>query len=489
MTQQLTQGQRVTDFIENFVTLGGSFLGEPFKLLPFQQDIIDDIYKTDEEGNRLHRLYLLGLPRKNGKSQLAAALAIYHLIADDADKSPLVVCAAGSRDQARLVFQEVSRCIKASPDLSEVCRVYRNEIKCDLNNGTLKVLSADSGINQGLNPTFVVVDEYHIHKNRDLFDALTLGSATRNQPLTMVISTAGFNLESPLGELYRLGRKIESGEVDDPSFGFSWFGPNENDNEKLDHKDPKNWDRFNPAFKHFMNESEMESAFNHTHESAFIRYRLNGWTATDNAWLEAGVFDGLKTDRKLAPGDKVVLGVDAAWQNDASAIVACSVEKPHHIEILGLWEKPETAGGHSMGWRTPVHELKQTIIDACEKFTVVEIAADVWRLEETLASLAEMGLPVVEFSTNSTQRMTQATQNAYDQIISGELSHTGDPALTRHFNNAVLREDPKRGSRLTKERRGSSKKIDAAIASIIALHRATFYQEEAAPPEAQLLVL
>jgi len=85
--------------------------------------------------------------------------------------------------------------------------------------------------------------------------------------------------------------------------------------------------------------------------------------------------------------------------------------------------------------------------------------------------------------------MTQATQNAYDQIISGELSHTGDPALTRHFNNAVLREDPKRGSRLTKERRGSSKKIDAAIASIIALHRATFYQEEAAPPEAQLLVL
>ena len=108
-----TQGERVSEFIENFVTLGGSFLGEPFHLLPFQKEIINDIYQLNDEGKRQHRLYLLGLPRKNGKSQIAAALAIYHLIADDADKSPLVVCAAGSRDQARLVFQEVSRCIKA----------------------------------------------------------------------------------------------------------------------------------------------------------------------------------------------------------------------------------------------------------------------------------------------------------------------------------------------------------------------------------------
>ena len=376
---------------------------------------------------------------------------------------------------------------QASPDLSEVCQVYRNEIRCDLNNGVLKVLSADHGINQGLNPTFVVIDEYHIHKNDELFNALTLGSATRNQPLCMVISTAGFDLDSPLGELYRLGRKVESGEVEDPSFGFTWYGPN--DHEKYDHSDPETWERFNPAFNHFMNRSEMESAFNHTHESAFIRYRLNGWTATDNAWLESGVFDALKTDRQLKPGDRIVIGVDAAWQNDASAIVACSVDQPHHLEILGLWEKPDTAGGHSMGWRTPIHELKDTILEACERFSVVEIACDPWRLEETLANLAEMGLPVVEFSTNSVQRMTQATQLAFDKIINGELSHDGDPALIRHFNNAVLREDPKRGSRLTKERKGSHKKIDGAIASIIALHRATFYQEADAPPEAQLLVL
>ena len=85
--------------------------------------------------------------------------------------------------------------------------------------------------------------------------------------------------------------------------------------------------------------------------------------------------------------------------------------------------------------------------------------------------------------------MTQCTQNAYDKIIGGEITHNGDPALIRHINNAVLREDPKRGSRLTKERKGSSKKIDACIASIIALHRASFYEPEAEPAEAQLLVI
>ena len=105
-----------------------------------------------------------------------------------------------------------------------------------------------------------------------------------------------------------------------------------------------------------------------------------------------------------------------------------------------------------------------------------------------LQDLADRGHPVVEFSTNSTQRMTQATQLAYDAIIDGKITHDGNPALLRHFSNAQLKEDPKRGSRLTKDRRGSTKKIDLAISSIIALHRASFWRDQT-PAEVQLLVL
>ena len=479
-----TQGHNVIRFLEEFLTLGGSYFGQPFEVLDFQREVINDIYRLDDEGKRRHRTYLLGLPRKNAKTTLAAALGVYHLIADDADPAPVAIAAAGDRQQARLVFDEVRRMIQANEDLASVCTVYRNEVKCHRNGGTFRVVSADAGLQQGLNPSFVVIDEYHVHKTAELFDALTLGSATRSQPLTLVISTAGFDLESPLGRLYRYGAKVTSGEIEDPSFGMTWWGPAEN--EEYDLHDPEVWARFNPAWAHFMNQGEFESAHRRTAQAPFIRYRLNGWTKAENSWLPAGVFEGLASERRLEPGEPVVLGFDGAWQSDSTALVACSVEEPRHIEIIGLWEKPDDQS--AMGWRTPVHEVYSTITDAFEKFSVVELAADPWRFEQSLASLAEEGYPVVEFPTGSVQRMTQATQAMFDAVIDGRLSHSGDPALIRHFSNAVLREDA-RGARVTKDRRGSTRKIDAAVAAIIAHHRAVSWREVEAPAEPQLLVL
>jgi phage terminase large subunit-like protein len=479
-----TQGDKVCRFLTHFLSLGGSFHGQPFEVLPFQREVINDIYRLDDEGKRRHRTYLLGLPRKNAKTTLAAALGVYHLIADDADAAPVAIAAAGDRQQARLVFDEVRRMIQANEDLASVCTVYRNEVKCHRNGGTFRVVSADAGLQQGLNPSFVVIDEYHVHKTAELFDALTLGSATRSQPLTLVISTAGFDLESPLGRLYRYGAKVTSGEIEDPSFGMTWWGPAEN--EEYDLHDPEVWARFNPAWAHFMNQGEFESAHRRTAQAPFIRYRLNGWTKAENSWLPAGVFEGLASERRLEPGEPVVLGFDGAWQSDSTALVACSVEEPRHIEIIGLWEKPDDQS--AMGWRTPVHEVYSTITDAFEKFSVVELAADPWRFEQSLASLAEEGYPVVEFPTGSVQRMTQATQAMFDAVIDGRLSHSGDPALIRHFSNAVLREDA-RGARVTKDRRGSTRKIDAAVAAIIAHHRAVSWREVEAPAEPQLLVL
>ena len=120
---------------------------------------------------------------------------------------------------------------------------------------------------------------------------------------------------------------------------------------------------------------------------------------------------------------------------------------------------------------------------------MVECAADPWRFEQSLAELADEGYPIVEFPTGSIQRMTAATQVMFDAISDAEVSHTGDPALVRHFRNAVLREDSRGGARITKDRRGSVKKIDAAVAAIIAHHRAISWRDEGAASEAQLLVL
>ena len=479
-----TQGGKVIRFMEEFLTLGGSFYGQPFEVLPFQRDVIEDIYRLDDEGKRLHRTYLLGLPRKNAKTTLAAALGVFHLSADDADAAPVAIAAAGDRQQARLVFDEVRRMIQASEDLSSVCQVYRNEVRCHRNGGTFRVVSADAGLQQGLNPSFVVIDEYHVHKSTELFDALTLGSATRSQPLAIVISTAGYDLESPLGRLWRYGTKVKNGEVDDPSFGMTWWGPA--DNEEYDAHDPEVWARFNPAWSHFMNRDEFASAHRRTAEAPFTRYRLNGWTKVENSWLPAGVFEALASDRRLEPGERVVLGFDGSYSGDSTALVACTVDEPRHLEIVGLWEKPDDQS--AMGWRTPVHEVYAEIVEAFDRFNVVELAADPWRFEQSLASLADEGYPVVEFPTGSVQRMTQATIAMYEAIVDERLSHNGDPALVRHFGNAILREDA-RGSRITKTSKASVRKIDLAVASLIAYHRAAVWREVEAPAEPQLLVL
>ena len=481
-----THGTKVIRFLEEFLTLGGSYYGQPFKVLDFQREVINDIYRLDDEGRRAHRTYLLGLPRKNAKTTLAAALGVFHLIADDADKAPVAIAAAGDRQQARLVFDEVRRMIQGNDDLASVCTVYRNEVRCHRNGGTFRVVSADAGLQQGLNPSFVVIDEYHVHKNSELFDALTLGSATRSQPLALVISTAGFDLESPLGRLWRYGSKVKNGEVVDPSFGMTWHGPT--DTEEYDIHDPEVWARFNPAWDHFLNHAEFESAHRRTAEAPFTRYRLNGWTKVENSWLPAGVFEALASDRRLEPGERVVLGFDGSFAGDATALVACTVDEPRHLEIIGLWEKPDDQS--AMGWRTPVHEVYGEIVEAFDRFNVVELAADPWRFEQSLASLdEEFPDRVVQFNTGSAQRMTQATVAMFEAIVDGRLSHNGDPALVRHFGNAILREDNRGGSRITKNHKGSTRKIDAAVASLIAHHRAAVWREVEAPAEPQLLVL
>ena len=104
----------------------------------------------------------------------------------------------------------------------------------------------------------------------------------------------------------------------------------------------------------------MESAQLRTHEAAFIRYRLNGWTKSETVWLPSGVFENLGSDRRLTAGERVVLGFDGAWQNDSTALVACSVDEPRHLEVIGLWEKPDG----SPHWRTPINEVKETINEA-----------------------------------------------------------------------------------------------------------------------------
>jgi len=476
-----SDGPKVSRFCRSFLTLNGSFVGQPFIPLPWMDDLFKRVFEKDPvTGRRRFRTYLLGVPRKNAKSTLGAAIAVYMLIADRSDAAPVIISAAADRKQARLVFEMAKGMILASPELREVCDVFRDEIRCSLTGGVYKAVSADAGLAHGLNPNVVIVDEFHVHKTDELFTALNTGSAMRSEPLTLVISTAGFDeVDSPLGRIYTYGRKVQSGEIEDPSFGMTWFGPPEGE---FDHLDPEVWAYANPSWE-IMNPEEMAASARLTPESEFIRYRLNGWTSTVNAFLPAGVWESLEdSEKSLEPGDLITLGFDGSWKGDSTALVAIRIRDLHLVPI-GVWE----ADPDQPHWRAPIREIEEAIRSACALYTVREVTMDPWRWEQSLQSLSEEGLPIVEFPTNSRARMIPATTNFYNLAMDGLLSHDGDPALARHLRNAVTKADPA-GTWITRAHPGSTAHIDMAVAAIIGLQRATTWREENTS-EAEIFVL
>lgn len=455
-----SRADRVAYFIERFCKLSdGEYYGQPLKVRPWQRELLGGIYAEDANGRLKHRVAYIGLPRKNGKSTLAAALAVHALVAGP--HGAQVYSAAGDRTQARIVFREARDMVLASPDLRSRVTVFQHSLECPHNGGIYRALSADAKLQQGLNPSFVVFDEVHVQPNRQLWDALRLGMGTRPEGQMLGITTAGFDKQSLAWELYDHGRKIVSGEETDPTFYFRWWEPSD---PKSDWRDPAVWAESNPAFGDFLLEEHFASDALATPESEFRRYRLNQWTTTRAAWLPHGAWDACEGEGIPEPGTEVVLGFDGAWTEDSTAIVGCTVGT-NHLFVVKVWEKP----ADQPSWQTPTHEVDDEMIRACDTWKVREIACDPHQWREQLAKWSDMGLPVLEWPTNSVQRMVPACSEFYRAVMERRLSHDGNPVLSRHIANAVIKED-RFGRRIVKDR--ASQKIDAAVAAVIAYDRA-----------------
>ncbi|MEW2406461.1 terminase large subunit domain-containing protein [Streptomyces griseoviridis] len=466
-----SEGYRVAKWIEEFCYLTGSFAGQKFKLLPWQRELLVDAYRLEQDAfgqwKRKHRMAVVCIARKNGKSTIAAAIMLYHLIADRADMQRQVIAAANDRNQARMVFDAAKQMVNASPKLSAVCDVQRDIIRYKDN--TYRVVSADAGRQQGLNPCAVSLDEYAFSKNADLFDALTLGSAARNQPMTWVVSTAGPDPDGPFAALCETGERVNSGEVSDPTLFYRSWGPRIGDT--VDHLDPEVWKACNPSYE-ILNEDDFKAAAQRSTEASFRIYRLSQFVRGASTWLPHGLWDSLAGDDDLLPAQAVVLGFDGSWKGDSTALVACRVEDLR-VFVLGHWEAPQ-GDAH---WRVPMPDVRESLREALDTYRVVNLVADPYRWEETLENLEAEGYPVEAFPTNSLARMVPATQAVYDAARDGRMSHDGNPSLARHIGNAVIREDA-RGARITKEHASSRRKIDLAVAMILAVHGAVMWRED-----------
>lgn len=437
----------------------GRWRGKPMSFYPEQSGLTHELFRT-EMGRRVYTEALIGLPRKNGKSTWAAMIALYLLVADG-EPAPEVYGAAGSRDQAKLVFQEASRMVRASPVLSEWCKVYRNEIVVPSLDGVYRAVSAEGGLQMGTNPSAVVADELHVWKGdagRELYYALSTGMIARENPLFVGITTAGYELDSIAYEIYERGMG-----GDEANLLFWWIGADPDD----DPDDPATWLRANPA--PWITEAILRREQHRRPPSVFARLHLNRWTTSAELWLPSNAWRRLADPAmQIRAGERVWLGVDIGFKRDASAIVEVARRdgegpggRPRYIARAYIFPPavdPET-GVLDLG------PVKAKLRELISTRSVVELRYDRTLFGESAADLSEI-VRTVEVPWSSNQRIVEGSEALYELIVEDLLRHDGSTEFRQHVEAGAIRETES-GFRITKQK--SKRRIDALAALLMAV--------------------
>lgn len=458
-----TDGARLVRFVESCCRqTRGTAAGEKLRLRPWQRQLLVDLVAAQP------RRGYIQMPRKNGKSMLGAVLALYNLLADG-EAGAEVYSVAGSRDQARLVFDEASRMVRLDPWLSRHLHPYRYEIVHKPSGSRYRVIAADAGHAEGVNPHLVIFDEVHVAgSDRRLWDTMNLGSGTREAPLVLGITTPGVRWgsdgrDSLAWTLYDYAARQRSGEITDSHFFARIFEARAGS----DLRDRLVWAGANPALGDFLSVDDMEAACRTTPENEFRTKRLGQWVASQTAWLPYGAWDVCGSDGPApADGTPVVLGFDGSFSNDSTALVGATVEAEPYVWVVGLWEREPTSPGL---WRVPHDQVEGEVFAAHGRWDVRELVCDRKLWQRDIEEWERRGLPVVDFP-QTPARMVPAAQRFYEAVTTRVMRHGADPRLARHVGNTTLRPN----GHISKEHKDSGRKIDLAVAAVMAYDRAAW---------------
>ena len=464
----------------------GDFLGRPFRLLPFQREFVWRCYELDRDGFRRYDRALWGLPKGNGKTEIAAALGLLELAGPVAFTgwedthaevlvplpptnriSPDIPIAAASFDQAGILFKAAKTMIEAGP-LDPLFKCGTTKITPHDGHGELYRVAAAGGTNDGLKPSFFVADELHEWegKKEDVHTILANGVAKRAEGWELNISTAGHDVGS------LLGRMVEEGESgDDPRLLYVWQSPKD---VKPNLDDPVQLEsairEANPALGVFLKYANILRRWRVLKRTGrghkFRRYYLNQWVDAPEKWLPDDAWSDLADEDRGVPeeGTEVVLGFDGSWARDATGLVGATLEERPHLFKIALQERPADA---PEDWRVDVGLMEADIIAACARWTVLAVGCDPARWQRSISVLMEDGLPMVEWPTHNTARMTAACSQFEDAVGEEAFTHDGGSDISRHVRNATVVADT-RGRRIQKKYAKSPKRIDLAVCAVLA---------------------
>jgi len=453
--------------------------GLPVELEPFQQRFFGEALAYDEGGRQCWDFVTLIMPRKGGKTTMLAAYAVWRLLA--VGGSPEISLSATSDKQADLLFQNCAKFIRRSPALSGLARVrdHQGEIVREDGMGRIIRMSSDPARLQGYNPSLVICDEvgeWNTPNLKRAYAALTTGGGAR-RPQVFTITTAGAAAERTDGILGGiLDSALENGKLErEPgltvarmletkSLVWNYEAPT---SDPLDVKAMK---LANPAS--WISEEFLygQAAGGHLKPSEVLRYHGCVWAARETAWLDPEAWAACADEkREVRPRQDIVVAFDGSYSRDATVLMGCTTGERPHLFVVRCWERPAEERDR---WVVPRGEVHAAIERAFQEFNVRELVCDraKWfdEFEEWAARYGEP--PVIEFR-QTRSAMTEACSVMYGEVVRGGLSHDGDDRLARHLANAVVRETAD-GVYITKEARDSPRKIDLAVAAVMAFRRA-----------------
>jgi phage terminase large subunit-like protein len=481
-------------FIESLKHTKGTWWKQPFELIDWQEQIIRDLFGVlKPNGYRQFTTAYIEIPKKMGKSELAAAVALYLTCADGEERAEVYGCAA-DRNQAKIVYDVAVDMVRLCPSLNKRVKILQSQKKLVYlpTNSTYQVLSADVANKHGFNTSGVIFDELHTQPNRKLYDVMTKGSGdARMQPLYFLITTAGTDTNSICYEVHQKAQDIIAGRKIDPTFYPVIYGADESD----DWTDPKVWKKANPSLGITVGIDKVEAACesakqNPGEENAFRQLRLNQWVKQAVRWMPMDKWDAcaFPVDPEELEGRVCYGGLDLSSTSDITAFVLVFPprdEEDKYVVLPYFWLPEETLDLRVRRDHVPYDVWeKQDLIETTEgnvihygfiekfienlgeRYNIREIAFDRWGAVQMVQNLEGMGFTVVPFGQGF-KDMSPPTKELMKLVLEKRIAHGGNPVLRWMMDNIYIRRDPAGNIKADKEK--STEKIDGAIAMIMGL--------------------
>lgn len=484
-------------FIESLCHTKGTWAGKPFALIDWQEQIIRDLFGVlKPNGYRQFNTAYIEIPKKQGKSELAAAVALLLLCGDGEERAEVYGCAA-DRNQAKIVFDVAVDMVRFCPALSKRVKILESQKKITYlpTNSSYQVLSADVANKHGFNTHGVIFDELHTQPNRKLFDVMLQGSGdARMQPLYFLITTAGNDINSICYEVHQKAIDIAEGRKVDPTFYSVIYGAAEDE----DWTDPEVWKKANPSLGITVGIDKVQAACesaqqNPGEENAFRQLRLNQWVKQSVRWMPMDKWDAcaFPVSEDDLEGRICYGGLDLSSTTDITAFVLVFPpldEEDKYYILPYFWIPEETLDLRVRRDHVPydlwerqgtlmttegnvVHYgyIEKFIERLGERFNIREIAFDRWGAVQMVQNLEGMGFTVVPFGQGF-KDMSPPTKELMKLVLEEKIAHGGHPVLRWMMDNIFIRTDPAGNIKADKEK--STEKIDGAIATIMGLDRA-----------------